>query len=155
MRVTLRKMGGALAPAFQSDADELAKFKQGDTLNADIRRMRNAKFHRKWFALATFLFDVWSETCETQEYKGQPVLPSFERFRKDLTIMAGYYEPTFNVRGEVRLEATSLAWGSMSEETFEALYSATIDVALRTIIPRAGYDEKTLRTIVEEVLQFS
>jgi hypothetical protein len=43
------------------------------------------------------------------------VQKNFDQFRKDLTILAGYYESTINLRGEVRLIAKSLNFSAMGQ----------------------------------------
>ena len=46
------------------------------------------------------------------------VLKNFDRFRKDLTVLSGFYNATYTFRGDVRLEPKSLSFGSMCEEEF-------------------------------------
>ncbi|KKK54623.1 hypothetical protein LCGC14_3082830, partial [marine sediment metagenome] len=47
----------------------------------------------------------------------------------------------------------SIAWGSMTEETFEKLYSATIDVVLGQIY--MDYTEKMLESLVDQVMAYA
>ena len=156
MEILLTKgPGGALIPLDDDEAAKLARIKTGGVIRADVSQMRNGPFFRKWWVLAKYAFDMWSETMEPVEYKGQPVLPEFQRFRKDLTILAGHYTPVFNARGELRLEAKSIAWANMAEDEFERLYSATIDVILRKILSGTSLTEAQLRSHVDNVLRFS
>jgi len=156
MEVLLTKgPGGALVPMDEDEAAKLARLKAGAVVRASISQMRNGAFFRKWWVLAKYAFDLWSETVEPIEYKGQPVLPEFQRFRKDLTILAGYYTPVFNARGDLRLEAKSIAWANMGEDEFERLYSATIDVILAKILAPGAMTEAQLRSHVDNVLRFS
>ena len=155
MELTLLRTPQGFIPANDAEAEKCRKVKFGATVRADIAQMRNAAFHRKWFALVKIAFDVWSETMPTQEYKGEHVLADFDRFRKDVTILAGHYRPVFNARGECRLEADSIAFGNMDEETFEKLFSKTIDVILKSILPNSAYDEQTLRALADEVVRFA
>lgn len=140
-------------PANDGEAEKCRKVKLGATVRADVAQVRNAAFHRKWFALVNIAFDVWSESTEPQQYKGEMVTPSFERFRKDVTILAGHYKPVFNVRNECRLEADSISFGNMDQETFEKLYSKTIDVILKNILKNTN--EESLRALVDEVVRFA
>jgi hypothetical protein len=156
MEILLTKgPGGALIPLDDDEAAKLGRIKTGGVVRADVSQMRNGAFFRKWWVLAKYAFDLWSETVEPIEYKGQPVLPEFQRFRKDLTILAGHYTPVFNARGELRLEAKSIAWANMAEDEFERLYSATIDVILRKILSGTSMTEAQLRAHVDNVLRFS
>src|SRR5688572_18042975 len=117
-----------LAPACEEAREWLSKKKLGATIMIEPREMRNGKFFKKWFALVEMAYGYWAESVQPMEFKGRPVLPSFQRFRKDVTIWAGYYEPVVNLKGEVRIEALSISWASMDEETFAKLYDATINV---------------------------
>ena len=115
--------------------------------------MRNGRFFRKWWVLSEFAFGLWSERQKEGElWHGLPVLADFDRFRRDLTILAGFARPVWNARGELRVEAESLAWGSMSEERFEKLYSATINAILSKILPKAGLTEERLRQTVDQLV---
>jgi hypothetical protein len=150
----VRQPGGALYPATDEDAEALRKIKPGAAVRVEVRQVRNYKFHRKWFALAKYAFDVWSDTVSPQEYRGQPVKPDFDRFRKDLTILCGLYTPVFNARSELRLEAKSISFSSMSEDEFEVLFSRTIDVVLQKILVGAELTEEQLRQHVDNILAY-
>lgn len=136
-------------------AEAVRKIKVGTECQADVRQPRNYKFHKKWFALARILFDIWCEIDRTLEYKGEKVLANFERFRRDLTVLCGHYEPVYNIRGEVRLEPKSISFASMSEDEFEQLYQQTINVGLQKIIPANRYTEEELRSVVDTVAGFA
>jgi hypothetical protein len=155
MEVILQKLpNGALAPVNEEEAEKTKKLKPAAWLRCEVKQMRNAKFFRKWWVLAKYAYDVWQETIPTMEYRGQRVQPNFERFRKDLTIMAGYYEPIFDIKGELRVVAKSLAWASMLEDEFEKLYSATINAVLTKVLANPALNEEQLRTYVDQVLEF-
>lgn len=147
-----------LAPADDEARETARKWKIGSLLRLDAKQMRNGPFFRKWWALVQLGYDYWSETCTPMEYKGKPVLPNFERFRKDVTIMAGFYEATWNIKGELRVDPESLKWSSMSEERFTQLYDATISVLLRMVFNGKNarrWSEAELRGATEEVMRFA
>ena len=76
-----------------------------------------------------------------------------ERFRKDVIILAGYFDATYRLDGDVRIEAKSISFASMSEDEFEKLYSATIDVILKHVCTQ--FDGKMLDEVVEQALAFA
>ena len=153
--VYLRKLAnGTLAGATEEDQEALKRFKIGVAVRCEVKQVRNYEFLKKWFALVNFAFDQWSE-FPMPEYKGETVQPNRDKFRRDVTILAGYSHPVVNVRGEVRVEADSISFANMSEETFEKLYSKTIDVILQKILYRKGYTEEQLRELVDRTLAFS
>jgi hypothetical protein len=154
MEVLCRRVPGGFAPESEAEADKLKKLKQGASVRVTITQETNAKFRRKWFVLARFAFDLWSDTMPEREYRGQAVQPNMERFRKDLTILAGHFTPVWAVNGEMRVEANSLSWSRMNDETFEQFYSATINAILQKILTHSKLTDADMRAHVERVLEF-
>lgn len=153
-----QKGSTGLIPAAEEAVEWLRKKKLGATILVEPHEMRNGAFFRKWWALVKLGYDYWSENARTLTYRGQPVLPEFDRFRKDVTISAGFYHPVVNLKGEVRIEPESLKWASMTEERFSQLYDATIRVLLQRVFngslcPR--WSEEQLRRVADEVLRFA
>lgn len=145
---------GSLVPFSDEDVAKLQKIKTGAPVRCDITQMRNPLFHRKFFSLIKFLFDIWSESVPPKTYKGVEVIPSMERFRKDIIILTGRYEAHYNIRGDVRLEADSIAFSKMSQEEFEGLYSDVINVALQKVISRPDLDENRVRNLVQQLMAY-
>lgn len=145
---------GGLVPFSDDDAEALKKIGSGAPVRCDIKQVRNPLFHKKFFSLVKFLFDIWSESVPQKTYRGEEVTTSLNRFRKDLTILAGHYTPHYNILGEVRLEADSISFANMSQESFEALYSSVIDVALSKVINRPDLNQERVRHLVEQIMQY-
>ena len=154
MEILCRRVPGGLAPESDDEAAKLGKLKAGASVRVTVTQEVNAKFRRKWWALAKYAFGLWSETMPERQYRGQEVQPNFERFRKDLVILAGHFHPVWTLKGEMRVEANSLSWARMSDETFEALYSATIDAVLAKILTGSKLTEADLRAHVDRVMEF-
>ena len=152
--VMCRRVPGGLAPESDAEAEKLRRIKAGASVRVKVTQEINPRFRRKWWALAQYAFDVWSDTMPDMQYRGQEVQPNFERFRKDLTILAGHFHPVWAVNGDLRVEADSLAFGSMDEETFERLYSATINAILSKILASSNLTEADLRAHVDRVMRF-
>lgn len=150
--------GGHLVPASDADKKIVDKIKAGQVLRFKFSRMRNYQFHKKWFALINLAFDYWEppeipEDPEKQWMKKVTPEKNFDRFRKDITIRAGYYDAFFRIDGTVRIEAKSISFADMSEDEFEKLYSATVDVVLGQIYK--DYSEEMLESLVDQVLAFA
>ena len=60
----------------------------------------------------------------------------FDRFRKDLTILAGFYHSTTRLNGDTRIEAESLSFATMEQDRFEQVYKALIQAAMKHIFGR-------------------
>lgn len=149
-----RSPSGSLVPAFPGDSDKLSTLPKGRVFKATLVQPRNLRFHRKGFALLQVAFELWAEGLPVGvEYKGEHVAPDFDRFRKDLTILAGFYEPHYDIRGNVRLTAKSLSFSSMDEEEFGRVYSALLDTVLAKVLKHVDKDE--LEAAVERLIQFA
>lgn len=151
----IKNMQGALIPASEEDLDKLKKYQVGATISADITQMRNAGLHKKWFTLVRVAFGLWVEMCEMPKYKDQEVQPNFEKFREDLTILAGYSNIVVNINLEARAVAKSIGWGNMSQDEFESLYQATINVILGKVLANKNVTEDRLREMCSAVLEFA
>lgn len=154
MIVYLRKTISGLVPDREEDAEALKRFKLGAVVKADVTNPRNIAFFRKWFALVKVAFGLWEETGIRATHKGQEILPNFDKFRKDVTILAGFCHPVLNVNGELRMEADSISFGSMSEETFEKLYAATLTAIVHRVM-KGRISEERLREMAERVEEFA
>lgn len=137
------------------ETEAFKRFKAGSVIRCEVKEMRNGRFFRKWWALAKVGFDLWTESMPGVEYKGVEIEPSFDRFRKDLTVLSGYYEPVFNVRGEIRMEPKSLKWSSMDEGEFAELYQKTLTTIINKIIPQRKMTEDDLRSWADRVMEFA
>jgi len=154
VRYIFRRSGNALLAEDEDAAELLRGIGNGEAVEVEIKRPRNLAFHRKWFALAKKIFEVWEEVSEPVMHKGHPIQRNFDRFRKDLIIMTGNYDVVVNIKNEPRLEAKSISFAGMSQTDFEDLYSKTIDVALQKILAGTAWTEGRLRECVEDIVRF-
>lgn len=151
--IVVQKSPTGWIPASPQSQEYHAKQKLGATARANFVKVRNAKFLRKFFALLNLGFDYW-EVADV-EYKGEKVTKNRERFRADVTILAGYYEAVYNIRGEVRLEAKSISFANMDEEEFEGLYSSVVNVLLDRVLRAKGFSRETVDEVVDQLMAFS
>ena len=150
----MRSMGG-LVPADDATGEWLKRVRLGASISADIRQQRNPQFHRKMLALFRLGFDHWSEIAPKLKYRGEEVAPDFDRFRKDVTILAGHFKTVVNLKGEIRLEADSISVGSMDAATFETLYTNVIQVLLTRVFTSKSWSEEKLRELVDQIAGFA
>lgn len=156
MKLRLVRVPNGYAFADADSARAAEKHRLGETVQASVVKPRSRPFHRKFFALLRFAFDYWEpEEADTPtEWRGHQVEKSFERFRKDVIILCGHGHPVWNARGELRVEADSIAFDEMDQETFDQLYSTAIDVLMRLVMRSKGFTEEQLRDAVDEVMRF-
>ena len=123
-----KNAGGIFAPVDETEYEKTTKFKTGEQYQVEIKLTRNPKFHRKVFAFFGFCFDHWSGTKSFWDESAQK-----DQFRKELTILSGYYKEYYDINGDVSIYAESLNYANMNQERFEQVYSALINAALAHI----------------------
>ncbi len=153
MKLSLKKVGVQMIPADPDTTDYLNKLKMGEVVIADFKKPRNYNFHKKYFALIKYSFDNW-EPIALEDSKWEGVVPekSFERFRKDLIILAGRYNAVYRIDGSLRIEAQSISFAKMDSNGFAELYDATINVILNKIL--TNYTRDDLDRVIEELERF-
>ena len=113
---------------------------------------RNLGFHRKYFALLKIGYDNWEPEIIGGKY-GTPQ-KNFDRFRKDVTILCGYYNVVVRLDGTTRIEPDSISFASMSAETFQELYSKTIDLFIEKIY-KGSMTADEMNEMVMKYLEFA
>lgn len=124
----VKKRAGHLSAGDARARDIIGQMSIGECALCTVRRVRNPKLHRKFFALVKFAFDNW-RPVDGKEFR------NIESFRKELIIAAGFHQTVLGVDGAVRLEAKSVAWDRMGEEEFTPLYEAVVAVLGDGFIP--------------------
>jgi len=152
MRTYLTKTQAGLLPADPPTEEWYRKLKLGDVVSQDSTVVRNPKFHRKYFALLQVGYENWTPGEIDSKY-GTPA-KNFDRFRKDVAILCGYYDMVIRLDGSTRAEAKSISFANMEEDEFEKLYSATIDLFLKRIYDSSMTAEELDKT-VNEYLRFT
>jgi len=153
MMITLKKLDSVLLPENQESADYIHKMKYGTIISANFTKPRNYSFHKKYFALIKFAYENWQPT-ELEDSRWEGVVPekSFDRFRKDLVILSGHFEAVYRIDGSVRVEAKSISFAKMTEESFSELYNSTTTVVLEKIL--TNYTREDLDTVLEKLERF-
>ncbi|WP_257293445.1 DUF1367 family protein [Endozoicomonas sp. YOMI1] len=143
-----------------SDDDQLfvQQLKTGQVIRAEFRKVRNPHFHRKFFALLKLGFDHFEPQPCRMAGTDQWFTPekNFDEFRRWVTVKAGFYDVIGYPDGGVRVRARSLKFSSMSQEIFEQLYSAAMDVLLSFVLdPERGWSRAKVDELVERVVNFA
>lgn len=132
---------------------KLFRSEPGELSSIETIFTRNYRFHKKYFALLNYAFDCWEPDRQRKSYKGMPVTKNFERFRSDVTIQAGFYEQTFDLDGNMKLEAQSISFAKMDDNDFEEVYNRVADVILqKVLITYKGREE--LDNVMNNILGF-
>lgn len=149
----MKSTSGALVPQDPTAVELMGKLKLGQPVWVDVVRARNTLFHAKWFALLGLAFEAWEPpVVKTGTFAGMQPEKDFDKFRKDLTIQAGFYDVVATLDGRARVEAKSVSFDKMSPDDFERLYSASIDVILKLVMRDKTGPE--LRAWVDAIMRF-
>lgn len=150
MKVNLIKQGQVFIPATPQDEEKLSQVKSGQPVEVELKQKRNVKFLRKFFAMLNIGFEAFEPN--EKAYKGHVAEKNFERFRKDVVIMAGFYDATYDIKGNLKLEAHSISFGKMSEDEFNKVYNACCNVLLKQVLH--NYTREDLDHVVEQLTRF-
>lgn len=152
MKVYLVKRGDGLYIEDEIAEEVLCRIPDGSLLQCDITLPRNPKFHRKFLKLLRVGFKYWKPGEINTKYGA--AAKRFERYRKDIIILAGFYEPVIRLDGSVRIEPASISFSNMDEVEFSELYHKALDVLVTRVFADLT-EEEALRRIEEEILSFA
>ena len=152
MNINLLKTYSGWVPAEPTTEEWSNKQKLGSVIHAKASTYRNIAFHRKFFALLNMAYDLWDPGEINSKY-GTPK-KNFTMFRKDTTILAGYYHTVIRLDGSVRIEADSISFSKMDDKTFGELYSNVIDVFIEQIPEMNKMTADDINDTVKKILEF-
>ena len=117
------------------DWEEKSKLKVGDEVLVEIVKLRNPKFHNKFFALLNL---------GVTNSKGKFIKTNnLELYRKYVTMKAGYVDITPTNKGSM-ITPQSIAFDKMDEIEFQKLYSKVLDFIILDIEATKEDIEKVL-----------
>ena len=137
---------GTLAPDEPEAVEWLSHVRMGQAVSAEVKKPRNYEFHKKLFALLHYAFDVWEPP---EDGPGK----NFDRFRKEIIMLAGYYDLVPSVKGEVRAEAKSISFAKMDEVEFSKLYDSVVNVLLKWVLK--NYTRADVDRVMTHILDFA
>lgn len=147
--VYARPLEGELLPADEFSQSSIELLKPG-IYQCQLARPRNIQFHRKFFALLRLGFAMYN--APNLWVNGMRVQKNFDKFREDVTILAGYYIYVFDIKGKASIMAKSISFANMDDVEFQALYSSLINVLLENVCVRCSKED--LNNAVENILRF-
>ena len=132
----VKQLNGSFKLAFDSDFDKAKQIPLNEPFVVTYTKKRNAKFHRKFFALVNL--------C----YQNQNHFNNYDHLRKELIICAGHYELIFDLEnGTQKKEALSISFANMDETAFNKLYTDVLNVICEKFL----FDKQE---ILDNVAQF-
>ena len=138
----IKQAGGLFTPFNDMEHEKTVRFKTGELYTVEVKHTRNYQFHKKVFSFFNFCFIHWS----TDHITSNDIVKQFQIFREHLTVLAGFYEEFYNIKGEIRIEAMSISYGSMEQADFETLYKDLNNAAMKHIFHST--DENTYNQLL-------
>ena len=152
MKALLKKTShNTLTPSNQETQRWFDGLKIGAEVHGPLRQRRILWKHRKYFALLNIAYDHW-EPGEIDSKYGKPE-KNFDRFRKDIAILCGYYSVVVRLDGTTRIEADSISFAKMDQVSFEKLYTKTIDLLIKQVY-NSKMPKQQIESMVNEYLKF-
>lgn len=128
---------------YDSDHEELKRLKEGEVVLCHIKKQRNYKFHKKFFALLRLTFDNIPEQVQEQYH-----INTLDDLLSHLKVQLGLYE-IVKVNGNNTFSLGSISFQAMDGAEFEKFYNDCIEVITHTYLK--GLDTDTIR---EEIHNF-
>ena len=135
MELFLQNTRSGLVPLYDEDYEEKKKLKIGEVYKVTIKRPRNYRFHKLYFALINC---AW-------EYQNEAVVNHFktvESFRKTVEISAGHFDEVFLIDKKEWVQTSkSIAFVKMDEDEFKDLYERVKDVLFSVFLKNITQEE--------------
>jgi hypothetical protein len=140
--IYVKKMGkSAILRACDGPSEEaVLKMKPNEVYRLKMTKPRNYKHLQKFMALIKAAFEL----IDNKNFKSEVAL------RKYITVQCGYYSRILTYKdGTALIEADSLAFDKMDQETFNDLY----DQAVKVVIDLLPYDLSLEK--LNEIVEFT
>lgn len=150
----IKLSNGQFLPAAQMDEEEADKLNVNQPYEVTLKKKRNPKFLRKYMAMVKVAFNAWEPDKPLPKYEkyGVPV-KDFNRFRKDVQVVCGYYNPVYCIKsGEIRMEPISISFDSMDDVAFAELYDRVATYLLGHFLK--NYTRDDLDEVVDKMIGF-
>jgi hypothetical protein len=131
---------GALHPVDEAGTDALRAVAHGEIVEVTIRRPRNVRHHRLFWAMAGL---VWNQ-LDHQQY------PTVEHLVTRIKIAVGHSDRLEFEGGIVAFIPRSIAFHKMDQVEFSAFYERVCDYVAESILP--GVTRADLKDEVERMI---
>lgn len=125
---------GYMGPLLLPMERDLSGIPDGEIM-ADLRKNRNVKNHRRFFAFIKLSFDM------------QDTFDSMEVWRKYITMKAGFFDEVITAEGKVLYWPQSISWDELDEIKFKDLFNQVVNAFLKYY--GQGLDDMQINSIVE------
>lgn len=136
MRAVFKKTNGALVPVDDEGRDLLSKIKDGREVMVEVRRARNPRHHRLFFAILRFIVQ-------------HTEIESIEAAKAALKVATGEVDPVIDaMTGKTFFVLRSLNWESKDQDEFSEFFDRAIDVITTRWMPDGTAADDVRREII-------
>ena len=139
MKGFMVKTPSGFLPAPES-VEDFEKIGMGEIVQVEIKKPRNIKFHRKFFALLQVAF------------ANQDKFTNPEHFRKAVLLESGHYE-IVQIGDKAVFDVNSISFAKCDEYAFSKIYDHALDIILEKYC--MGSTKEEIDKAVLQVLDFS
>lgn len=150
--------GGYLAPVGEDAEQFIAGVKVGDSINVEVTKPRNSRFHRKALKLLRVAFEHWTPDAAPDAMRVDGIIPAkdFESFRSKILILAGHCTVVYRLDGSFTYKARSISFAKCKQIEFEAVYKRMLDVVWERIGQHVNYrTPQEMDSVVNTLLTFN
>ena len=142
MKISVKVTPNGLIPLYDSDYDKKQMLKEGEIYTCEIRKSRNLKFHRKFFALVRLTVDNLPHNLQDSLhiYTEDDMLT---QFKIDLGLVS-----FVQVGNREVLKERSISFASMDETQFDGFYQRCLTLVLKKYL--AGTSRRDLLDNIEQ-----
>lgn len=119
MKINLVKKLGVLKPVDQIDVDAFYKLKEDTIYSCEVKKPRNIKFHRMFFAMISLCFE------------NQDVFSNVDYFREEMLKASGFFTSYKNHKGVTQYKADSISFANMDGSEFEKVYESVFMTCIK------------------------
>lgn len=143
MLIACRKVNGGLVPVDEAGEKVFARIKESTPTGAvndnalvlvEVKRRRNARFHRLYWALVGKIFENLDEERAL-------LYPSADDLHDAIKICVGLRHRLVMPDGTLAYRAGSIAFHKMSEDEFRAFYDRVCDAVAAHFLPGVTSEE--------------
>ena len=124
-----RKYLGSLKPADELAAEAVRKIGAEEVVSVTIKRQRNVKFHRKFFALMNLV------------YQNQEHYPSLDIMIAAFKVATGHCFPVIAKSDQTVMIPKSISFAKMDETEFEVFWDASVKIVIERFLPGVNRDD--------------
>lgn len=122
---------GALRPVDEAGEDALRKIASGEVISVEIKRPRNVRHHRMFWALMSIVH----QNIDGDRY------PTVEDLVAAVKIAAGHRTTIQLPNGDIGFIPKSIAFHKMDQAAFDAFYDKVCDLLAKHFLPGVTSDE--------------